>query len=247
MKLTLIQMVQDILSDMNSFNVNNIHEHQESRQVVDIIESTFYTVTTYRYWPAHYRTVRLEGAPQGTDLMPAVLVMPSNVIDLDELYYNKRKLHYKDPQDFLKFCMELSTSTNNNFDEYDLDGTPLACYNGRDPSFFTILSKGNGSGLTNYVVMDAYNKEDEDVLLASKSLALGQIAPEFKKENTFVPDLPDEAFPYLLAEAKARAFIAIKGVDNPSAVADAARLRSRLAVEKGVVQSKDTYPNYGRL
>lgn len=244
--MTLLGMVQDIMSDMNSFNVNNIHEHQESRQIVDIIESTFYTITTYRYWPAHHRTIRLEGAPHGVSLLPPVLVVPEKIIDLTDLYYDGRKLKYESNENFLQYSMHLSASGGDNVEEYDLEGTPLAFMNNRNPSMFTIMNKGTGVDMTMYVITDACNTSESDTLLQSKSLALGQIAPEFKKENTFVPELPNEAFPYFLAEAKARAFLAIKGVENPAAMADARRLKSRLAVEKGVVQSKDNYPDYGR-
>lgn len=246
MRMTLLEMVQDILSDMNSFNVNNIHENQESRQVADIVKSTFYTISTYRYWPALYRTVELSGADQSVSLKPTAFVIPNEVVSLDRLYYNKIEMMYVEPRDFFEMSMKLTTSTNQFIETFSLDGTPITCRNNIAPSLYTIISKTNAQGVLSYAVVDSYNKADGVTLLPSLTLALGQFAPEWQTDNMFIPDIPDQAFPYLLAEAKARCFLAIKGASNPATIADAARLRSRLAMEKGVKESKDTYPNFGR-
>lgn len=245
MKLTLLQMVQNILSDMNSFNVNNIHEHQESRQVVDIIETTFYNISAYRYWPAHYKMIKLDSGAHGSEILAPTLVIPSKMVDLQTLHYNKKKLTYKEPNSFIEYMLSINADASN-VETYTLDNIEMVCHNNRDPSFYTIMHINDGGELVTYIICDAYNKEVEDSLIPSKSIAMGTMSPEFKKENTFVPDMPEEGFPYLLAEAKAKAFLVLKGVDNPAAINDARRLRSRLAVEKGVMQSKDNYPNYGR-
>ena len=245
MKLTLLEMVQNILSDMNSFNVNNIFEHQESRQVVDIIQTTYNHISAYRYWPAHKKPIKLEsGAHSGVILSPT-LVIPSKMVDLEDLYYNSTKLRYVDINTFLERMMTIKPDSDG-VEEYELDNITFKCKNDRDPTTFTLLPVNDGTELVTYIICDSYDKSVDDSLMPSKSVALGTSMPEFRKENTFIPDMPEEAFPYLLAESKARAFISIKGVDNPAATADAARLRSRLAVEKGVIQSRDTYPNYGR-
>ena len=50
-KLTLLQMTQDILNDMDSDPVNSIDDTDESIQVAQIVKTTYFNITSQRDWP----------------------------------------------------------------------------------------------------------------------------------------------------------------------------------------------------
>ena len=52
-KRTLIDMVQNIMSSMDSDTVNSITDTTESSAIADIIETTYYDLTTNRVIPEH--------------------------------------------------------------------------------------------------------------------------------------------------------------------------------------------------
>lgn len=58
-KYTLLDMTQDILSDMNSDEVNSIADTIESMQVAQIIKSTYYNIIDGRDWPHLYQMFQL--------------------------------------------------------------------------------------------------------------------------------------------------------------------------------------------
>ena len=108
-KATLLEMVQDILSDMDSDEVNSINDTIESLQVAQIIKTTYFNIIDGKDWPFLYQFFQLEAS--GTTLKPTHMKLPENVIDVSILKYNKRKLtdtfdrvediKYKTPEDFL--------------------------------------------------------------------------------------------------------------------------------------------------
>jgi hypothetical protein len=51
MKKTLLEIVQDILSDMDSEEVNSISDSNEARQVARIVQTTFYNLIATREIP----------------------------------------------------------------------------------------------------------------------------------------------------------------------------------------------------
>lgn len=53
-KLTLLDIVQDVLSDMDSDEVNSINDSIEALQVAAIAKSTFYNIIDGRDWPHLY-------------------------------------------------------------------------------------------------------------------------------------------------------------------------------------------------
>lgn len=50
-KLTLLDIVQDILSDMDSDTVNSITDSVESLQIAQIVKTTFFEIITEGEWP----------------------------------------------------------------------------------------------------------------------------------------------------------------------------------------------------
>ena len=53
MKYTLLEIVQEILSDMDSDEVNSIDDTVESQQVASIVRSAYMAIMSNRNWHTH--------------------------------------------------------------------------------------------------------------------------------------------------------------------------------------------------
>ena len=59
MKKSLLDITQEILSDMDSDEVNSIDETVEATQVAEIVRSTYFAMISNRNWPHTRRSVNL--------------------------------------------------------------------------------------------------------------------------------------------------------------------------------------------
>jgi hypothetical protein len=114
-KMTVLDMVQDIMSDMNSDNVNDINDTPESLRVAQIIKSTYFEMIDNRNWP-HLRTVQqLDSAVASNKVRMAI---KDGVKEVISIRYNIRsatdtkdryeEIRYLDPEDF----MDMTNSRN---------------------------------------------------------------------------------------------------------------------------------------
>ena len=58
-KKTLLQIVQNILSDMDSEDVNSLNDSIEAQQVASIVEDTYYNIIATRHIPEHQELIKL--------------------------------------------------------------------------------------------------------------------------------------------------------------------------------------------
>ena len=90
MKMTVLQMVQDILNDMDADEVNSISDTTEALQVAQIIKTTFFEMIARRGgdW-AHLSTVgQLDAVADSTK--PNYLKMNDDVNRIDFVNYYVR-------------------------------------------------------------------------------------------------------------------------------------------------------------
>ena len=59
MKSTLLQVVQSILSDMDSESVNAIADSVEAQQVASVVEDTYFNIIAARDIPEHNKLIPL--------------------------------------------------------------------------------------------------------------------------------------------------------------------------------------------
>src|SRR6056297_495991 len=85
-KKTLLELVQNILSDMDSQDVNSIGDTLEAQQVARIVESTYYNLITTTDIPEHYELIKLTAASDST--YPTHFSFPENVKRIDKLWYD---------------------------------------------------------------------------------------------------------------------------------------------------------------
>ena len=120
-KMTLLDIVQEILSDMTSDNVNSISDTIEATQVANIVRRTFYNLFNDRIWPHQAKLIRLNSSADST--RPTHMIMDENVINIEWVKYDiraesgdpikYRTIDYKTPSDFLDWVMQRDASKAN--------------------------------------------------------------------------------------------------------------------------------------
>ena len=78
--MNLLAMTQDILSDMDSDDVNSINDSVEALQVAQIIKTTYYNIIDGKNYAFLYELFKLTAS--GTDDRPTHMKLPEDIIDL---------------------------------------------------------------------------------------------------------------------------------------------------------------------
>jgi len=246
-KMSLLEMVQEILSDMNSDQVNTISDTLEAERVAKIVRRTFYNLYNDRIWPHTSRLMRLDSSADSN--RPTHMIMAEDVIAVDWVRYNKQKdladtlryeeIQYKTPEDFIDFVMKRDSTKDNMMTVFDYNGTPLIIQTDAFPTYYTSFDD-------EHIVFDSYDSDVDSILQHSKTQVYGQVEPAFELADEFVPDIPAKAFPYLLSEAKSTAMLKVKEVFSQKDEQTAVRQKSWLSQEKHRVGGGIKRPNYGR-
>lgn len=90
MKKTLLDMVQSIMSSMDSDEVNSISDTAESLQVAGFLRDSYYEIISGLNLPNTYTLLQLEASLDPTK--PTLMHMPSNIQSITWLKYNKQML-----------------------------------------------------------------------------------------------------------------------------------------------------------
>lgn len=246
-KMTVLEMVQDILSSLNSDEVNSISDTEDAEQVASILKNTYLAIITKNEWPHTRRVLTIN--PRSDNNFPTHMVIKEELKELISVYYNVIKsgetqkkyqqVHYMDPDTFLR-----KINKRNN-DEADVDviiddsGIELLIKNDKHPEYFTSFDDVN-------LVFDSYDSVVDTTLRQSKFQATGYIIPEFTLSNTFVPDLPADGFSLLLEEATSRAQWKMRQLIDTKAEQESARQMRRQSQKSWTVGGGNVFPNYGR-
>lgn len=246
-KMTLLEMVQDILSDMDSDEVNSITDSAESLQVAQIVKSSYYAIVDGRDYPWFKELFQLETS--GTTSRPTHMKLPETIIDLEWIKYNARKstdtkdkfvkVTYKAPEDFLNILDQRSSNASNVVVINDTTGIKLNVINNHYPTYYTSFDD-------EYVVFDSYDSDIDSTLQNSKSQCHGKRSVPFVLDDDFVPDMPVQMFSYLLNDAKSAAFLTLKQMPNQKIEQRAVSQKRRMSQEAWKVASGIKFPHYGR-
>lgn len=235
MKFTLLEIVQEILSAMDSDEVNSIDDTIESYQVALIVRSVFYDLAIDLGLPEHETLFQLE--PSGDPDKPVLMYVPTNVSlvrnikyniqEADEDFANYRSLDYRPFEEFITEQSSLNTSES---DVGEVSITP----NGIDA--FKVMYRTNEQP-RNYTTFDdytfifnAYDSTLDTTLQKSKTLCMGVVYPTFDLVDTFTPDIDPPQFSLLKNRAKVRAFSELKQQQNQEASQEARR--QKIIVQK---------------
>ncbi len=246
--MTVLDMVQDILSDMNSDPVNDITDTVEAMQVARIIRTTYFNLVNDRIWPGAKRVAQLTGLADPA--RPTHMLLPDNVNNVEWIKYDTRReigapinyetIQYMDPSDFVDHVMARDASAANVLTVMDFGGTPLLIATDRAPTYYTSFDDKR-------LVFDSHNADVDTTLQTSKSQAFVVTEPDFALESGFIPEMPAKFFPYLLSEAKSAAFLKVKEVFSATDADTARRQRTFLSRKRHRSRLNNVnYPNFGR-
>lgn len=253
MKYPLLKMVQLILSGMDSDEVQDINDTTESRQIVDVIEMTYYDLASQMDFPDYWDLFELEAS---LDISrPTLMYLPSNVTKLEWVQYDfsedgatARNFKPIIPMSRERFFDRMNTLDTDQPDvyQYNLEvGTGTFDVRGKNNAFPTYFTTTDDRSM----VFDNYRADINQTLVGNKTKCYGMRVPEFVRDNDFVPDFPLRQFTLLFNEAKSQAFLDLKQVQNAKADQRARRALTQAGRKEPAVPGgniRDWKPNYGR-
>jgi len=240
MKTTLLQVVQSILSDMDSEEVNSLSDSVEAQQIASVVEDTYFNMIAAREIPEHKTLLTLVGLSDVSK--PTHFRYPDNVKHIERIEYdvgtisekNYRVIKYVEPLDFIDRMSETDFRVQTFNDSID-----LFVKDDEYPSYYTTFDDY-------YIVMNAHKKTDDQTLNSSKVRAWGSTYPQFSQTDGHVIDIDNTLMPYLLAEAKSTCFSLFKGGSDPKVEQAARRLKSYVQNDQYKTKRANTRNNYGR-
>ena len=247
MKMTLLDIVQSILSDLNSDEVNSVGDTVESLQVANIVKNVFFSMIATRNWAHLRKGIELIGS--GSVDKPTHMSLPEGTKELEFIQYNKQKagetrLRYEEvkyitPDAFLRRSNSFNSDNSTIKVVTDYSGVQLLIQNNKAPDYFTSFDD-------KHIVFDSYDSSEDSTLIADKVQAMAYMTPTWNMSDSFVPDLPAEAFPYLLNESQSIASYRLNQSADQKAEQESARQDAWLARKNRRVAGGIQYPNYGR-
>lgn len=247
MKMSLLEMVQDIHNDLDLDLVNSIDDTVESQQVAQIIKTTYFAMMSNRNWPHLREPVRFVASNDAQ--RPTHMTLPEGMKELDFMNYNCQKegetrLRYKaikwlEPDSFLLKANALNTDADNTMIVVDPTGVQFIIKTDKAPEFFTSFDDTT-------LVFDSFDSDVENTLQVSKCQGMAYMMPTWVHSDTAIPDLPSEAFISLLEEAKSKASLKLKQSADNKAEQESVRQRTWLSRKARRMNGGIQYPNYGR-
>lgn len=248
MKYTLLEIVQEILSDMDSDEVNSIDDTVESQQVASIVRSAYMAIMSNRNWAHLRKLVNLVNST--TPAQPTHMYLESPIKEMVYVNYNcvkpdqqNRRIYqtmkWLEPDAFLRRQNALNSDLANVDVIQDPTGIELLIRNDKNPEYFTSFDD-------NALVFDSYLSSVENTIQSSKVQACAYVMPTWTHLDDAVPDLPDEAFTLLIEEAKSRAMLRLKQVADQKSEQEARRQNQWLSRKQWRVNGGVKYPDYGR-
>ena len=247
MKRSLLDIVQEILNDMVSDEVNSIDDTVEAQQVASIVKSTYFEMMSNRLWPHMRKLIQLDASNDISK--PTYLKLPPKVLQMEMFKYETispatleatlQDIKYRQPEDFLRIVNSRLSTAANVVKLNDYSGVGLRVFNDTPPTMWTSFDDV-------YIVTDAYQGQYDDTLKASKSQCMAYISPSWAMEDSFIPDLPYDAFAALVEEAKSTAFFVIKQMVNQKSELKAARQNRWLSRKSWRAHGGVQYSDFGR-
>lgn len=252
-KYTLLEIVQNILSAMNSDEVNSISDTVESAQVAEEVRTTFFELYGNRDIATFESLVNLESPANSTT--PHLLTCPTNVSFIKWLKYRDyrntssdaafKTIHFLEPEEFIKKIVEQPDPASNvNVTLLSTSPVTYPIANNKAPDYYTILDDDQT------LVFDSFDANHESYLTGSNAIAWGVLFKDFTLSDDFVPPIDANLFPHFIAECRSACFINVKEVSNSKEEQRARRqlIRSQTRLGRTSAQHKGalTGVNYSR-
>ena len=253
MKYTLLEMVQHIMDGMDSDDVSAITDTDESEQVAEILRTVYFQMIANDMITEHNELFQFTTV--GT-LSKNYLKIPTTIQKVYSWRYNKKEsgatddnfaeVDYKEPNEFFKLIYARLSSGSEMTSQTDPNSTlTYKVPNDTPPTYWTSFDD-------EYIATDSFDAAvDATGLVGTKTMGWGREIPTWTVSGSFTPDLDDNLFPFLLAEAKSLAFVELKQTTNSKAERQAREQKVRSQNDKFRTESQEIGANspgagYGR-
>ena len=250
---TNLSMVQNILSSMDSDNVNSISDTEEAMQVETVLQETYENITSRRQWEFMRKTRQLENVSDTT--RPVKFKIPDTVTRVTCFRYKTFK-EGTEPQefswkelDYLLPCDFIDHVQSRNITQMEAEGRAITVLNDDDvemyiitdvePQFWTSFDD-------KFIYLDSWMLEDSNTVVQTRTSVTVVEQQLFVTGDTAIQSLPPEMFPLLVAEAKSTCWLNFKGAANQKAEQIAARQYNKMREEEPTVKAPRTWVNYGK-
>ena len=243
-RMTVGELVDDILSSMDSDPVTLYDDTVESRQVAQILLSTYYHLIDGKDWPNLYSMFTLTETSAST---PCHMTIPTATMDIKWVKYNVRtstdtkdkyqEIKFLEPQEFM-LILDARDSSATNVDQITASSIKYNFYNDRAPSYYTSINETTA-------IFDAYDSDVEAFLKTAKTQVYGKTYPTVTLSDGMYFDLPPDAFSLLLEEAKSMAWAELKQTQHIKAEQRSITQRRRMSKEAWKIRNSTRYPDYG--
>lgn len=235
MKYTLLEMVQDVMSSMDSDEVNSITDTTESLQVARIVRACYFDVVSVKL-PEFTTIYQLNASTDPSK--PVMMTLPSDAHSIMTLKYNKATVDHPDQdftiltpltnEDFFNMTHMLSLSEDNVAAMEYLNGIDAFNFlyrTDKHPDYYTIVND-------HVFLFDSFDSTIDSTLQKSKTFAIGEKESKFSLTDNYVIDLDEAQHIWLLNEVKTLAFIEMKQSQHPMAERTARRHRIKAQKDK---------------
>jgi hypothetical protein len=252
MQKTLLNIVQDILSSLDSDEVNSISDTVESMQIARLAEQLFYDIAVDVDLHEHEGFIELLSS--GDLTKPCVMTLPTEVSDIEWINYDNKldgdtvpdykPVQFMEFQEFLRMTQSLRLQPNTGVAVViqDTEKFDIIYRKDKQPQFYTTLD-----GTT--LIFDSFDNTVDSTLQKSKIMAFGNRYPIFLIQDNYTPDLDPAQFPYYINRLKVRAFAELKQTQNAEAAGEARRQKVVSQVRKQRTSGLSFFervPKYGR-
>src|SRR5688572_5641087 len=222
MKQSLLELTQEILSALDSDEINSIEDTAEARQVAKIIRTTYFNIIARANLPEHQQMFALNAS--GDEDLPVLMTKPENVAVLDWVKYDMAEDASEDSFEYVtilplqQFMDKIHSFDITEADVESMEYNDITFYykNDKMPEYCTIIDDET-------IIFDSYDADIDDTLQSSKTVCFGQINPSFSMGDEFTPNLDEQQFPLLLNEAKSLAFLELKQIAHEKAEQESRR------------------------
>lgn len=254
MSKTLIEYVQDILSSMDSDEVNSISDTTESSSVATIVKNVYEDLLTDIELPSQYTLFQLGSS--GDPDKPNQMSLPISIENIEWVKYNKvtteapeqhyTLITYLPKEEYLQLVNSYSSLDTNvassNLTVNSID-FPLLYFKDRHPSYYTSFDNHT-------LVFNSFDSNEEMTLQTNKTLCYGKKSSVFELVDTFVPFYEQKYQSLLFNTAKATAWAELKQTTNNKAEKAERRARIKTQASKASVEfgkaKYDFISGYGR-
>lgn len=193
MPRTVLELIQDIITETSGDTINSISDTVEAMDVGTIMRQVYSEIVDKYDLPSTRTVQNLTGL--GDVARPNIMEIPDGSYDIQWIKYDNRTavsgniayapIKYQTPDEFMsRVTSGPSTDTTNYKVVFANTGVPMIINKKHGPQFWTSFDD-------NLIVFDAYNSAVDSTLQSSKSMIYVETRPSLTIADAIVPTLPE--------------------------------------------------------